>query len=80
MFYIVFFPNQTEMRKSNQEIRDEKVLEEILAGAEICRIAMTDGDRPYMLPFNYGYKDSCIYIHSAPEGKKIGLLRKNNQV
>ena len=80
MFYIVFFPNQTEMIKSNQEIRDEKVLEEILAGAEICRIAMTDGDRPYMLPFNYGYKDRCIYIHSAPEGKKIGLLRKNNQV
>ncbi len=68
------------MRKSNQEIKEVKIIEEILAGAEICRIAMIDGDMPYMLPFNYGYKNRCIYIHSAPAGKKIDLLRKNGHV
>lgn len=41
---------------------------------------MIDDERPYILPFNYGYKDNCIYIHSASEGKKIDLLRKNNRV
>ncbi len=68
------------MRKANQEIKDKKVLEEILSGAVICRLALMDGDRPYILPFNYGYQDGSIYIHSAPEGKKIDLLGFNNQV
>jgi hypothetical protein len=68
------------MRKTNQEIRDRQVLQEILQGAVICRIAMMDGDRPYILPVNYGYSDGCFFIHSAPEGKKIDLLRKNRQV
>jgi nitroimidazol reductase NimA-like FMN-containing flavoprotein (pyridoxamine 5'-phosphate oxidase superfamily) len=68
------------MRKTNQEIRDRQVLQEILQGAVICRIAMMDGDRPYILPVNYGYSNGCLYIHSAPEGKKIDLLRKNRQV
>jgi len=41
---------------------------------------MMDGDKPYLLPFNYGYADNNIYIHSATEGKKLDLLQKNNKV
>jgi nitroimidazol reductase NimA-like FMN-containing flavoprotein (pyridoxamine 5'-phosphate oxidase superfamily) len=68
------------MRKSNQEIKDPAILDQILSKAVICRIAMMDGDLPYIVPFNFGYRDGCIYIHSAPEGKKIELIRKNSQV
>lgn len=68
------------MRKAKQEITDRAILEEILSGAQICRLAMLDGNRPYLLPFNYGYRDGCIYIHSAPEGKKIELLKLNPHV
>jgi len=68
------------MRKTNQEIKDEKILKEILLGATICRVAMMDGERPYIIPFNYGYMDGCMYIHSAPEGKKIDLLLQNPEV
>jgi nitroimidazol reductase NimA-like FMN-containing flavoprotein (pyridoxamine 5'-phosphate oxidase superfamily) len=68
------------MRKKKQEITDNKIINEILTESKICRVAMLDNDTPYVLPFNYGYKDNCIYIHSAPEGKKIELLRKNNKV
>jgi nitroimidazol reductase NimA-like FMN-containing flavoprotein (pyridoxamine 5'-phosphate oxidase superfamily) len=68
------------MRKVNQEIKDPKVLEEILSAAIICRVAMLDGDLPYIVPFNYGYKEGCIYIHSAQEGKKINLIQQNKQV
>ena len=68
------------MRKVNQEIRDPAIMEEILSGAVICRIAMADGNVPYLLPFNYGYRDRCIYIHSALSGKKISLLKQNNKV
>ena len=68
------------MRKTTQEIRDPAVLEEILGGAVICRLAMWDGERPYILPFNYGYRGGCLYIHSAPEGKKIDVLKQDNRV
>lgn len=68
------------MRKQNQEIKDKKTIDEILRSAHICRLAMSDGDIPYLLPFNYGYKDNHIFIHSAPEGKKIDLLKQNNKV
>jgi len=68
------------MRKARQEITDELILKEILSGAILCRVAMMDGDLPYIIPFNYGYRDGCLYIHSAPEGKKIDLLGKNKQV
>lgn len=68
------------MKKKDQEITDKKAIEEILMLSRICRIAMIDNDVPYILPFNYGYKDNCIYIHSAPTGKKIDLLIKNSKV
>ncbi len=68
------------MRKANQEITDLRVLEEILTQSVICRIAMIDNGLPYILPFNYGYSGNCLYIHSAPEGKKIDLLRQNSTV
>ncbi len=68
------------MRKARQEIKDPKILEEILAGAILCRVAMMDGELPYIIPFNYGYGDGALFIHSAPAGKKIDLLRKDGRV
>jgi nitroimidazol reductase NimA-like FMN-containing flavoprotein (pyridoxamine 5'-phosphate oxidase superfamily) len=68
------------MRKARQEIKDKHTLEEILSGAILCRVAMIDGDLPYIIPFNYGYSKGALYIHSAPEGRKIDLLRKDSRV
>ena len=68
------------MRKANQEIKDKKVLEEILSQAQICRLAMIDNGEPYLLAFNYGFQNNCIYIHSAPEGRKIDILKRNPKV
>lgn len=68
------------MRKAKLEITDKKVLDEILSEALVCRLALMDGELPYIVPVNYGYNDGCIYIHSAPEGKKIDLLRRDNRV
>lgn len=69
------------MKKGNQEITDTSIIEEILSCSVICHIAMTDDKgQPYLLPFNYGYRDGCIYIHSALSGRKIDILRKNRKV
>jgi nitroimidazol reductase NimA-like FMN-containing flavoprotein (pyridoxamine 5'-phosphate oxidase superfamily) len=68
------------MRRKDKEITDKSVINEILEKSQICRIAINDGDFPYIIPFNYGYRNDCIYFHSAKEGRKIELLRKNNKV
>jgi nitroimidazol reductase NimA-like FMN-containing flavoprotein (pyridoxamine 5'-phosphate oxidase superfamily) len=60
---------------------DKKKIEEIIGKSEVCYIGMTDEDNmPYVLPFNFGYKDNCIFLHSASSGKKLNILEKNNNV
>jgi len=68
------------MRRNDKEIKDQQLIEKILKKSKVCRIALIDEDRPYIIPMNYGYKDRCIYLHSASEGRKIEILKKNNQV
>lgn len=68
------------MRKSRQEIKEWGTLEEILGNQVICRLAMVDREKPYIVPVNYGYREGCLYIHSAPEGRKMELLRRNPEV
>lgn len=68
------------MRKINQEITDQAIIEEVLCNSKICRLGMIDDGMPYILPFNYGYKDKHIYIHCAPAGKKLDILRENPKV
>ncbi len=68
------------MRRKQYEILDSAIIQKILSKSEVCRIAMIDNDKPYIVPLNYGYKDNTIYFHSAPFGKKIELLKINNKV
>ncbi len=68
------------MRKKDKEIKDITALEEILKSASVCRLGMCDGDRPYVVPFCFGYEDNALYFHCASEGKKLEMLRKNNNV
>jgi len=56
-------------------------IEPIITESNVCHVAMVDFDnKPYVLPFNFGYKNGVIYLHSAPEGKKINILKSNPYV
>lgn len=56
-------------------------IEEIINQCEVCYLAMADNDNtPYVLPFNFGYESNTIYLHSAPVGKKMNILKTNNKV
>lgn len=68
------------MRKYKQEITDQAVLEDILRRAVVCRIGLSDDNMPYVVPVCFGHRDGCIYFHSAREGRKIEIIKKNNQV
>ncbi len=68
------------MRRKDKEITDKTLMEDILNRSELVRLAMVDGGEPYVVTLNYVYKDNALYIHSAPEGRKIDILRRNNRV
>ncbi len=68
------------MRRKELEMTDRTEIEAIIAEALVCRLAMCDGDRPYMVPLSFGYGDNALYFHCATEGRKLEILGKNNQV
>ncbi len=68
------------MRRKDKQIQDPAVIEAIIRRSLVCRLAMADGDRPYLVPISFGYRDRCLYFHSAGEGRKIDILKKNPRV
>ncbi len=68
------------MRRKDKEITDKRGIEEILRKALVCRVAMCNGESPYCVPMNFCYMNGSLYLHSAKEGKKLEILRRNNRV
>ena len=72
------------MRKKHFEVTDQKEILAILDRCMVCRIAMNEGDYPYIVPLNFGYScegdEISFYFHSANLGKKIEMLRENGNV
>jgi len=68
------------MRRKEKEITQRADIEAIIESAAVCRLAMADGERPYVIPLSFGYRDQTLYFHCAPQGRKIDILRKNPRV
>ena len=68
------------MRRKDKEVKDIDIIKSALNRAIVCRLGLTEDDMPYIVPMNFGYKDNFLYFHSAPIGKKIDIIKKNNQV
>jgi nitroimidazol reductase NimA-like FMN-containing flavoprotein (pyridoxamine 5'-phosphate oxidase superfamily) len=68
------------MRRSDKEITDKKAIDEIISRSKVCKLAMCEGNLPYIVPMCFGFKDNTLYFHSAPKGKKIEILKKNPNV
>lgn len=71
------------MRRSDREITDKKEMIEIINRCDVCRLALNDGDYPYIIPLNFGMdiegEQIIFYFHGATEGKKYELIRKDNR-
>lgn len=70
----------TRMRRRDREISDLATMEEIIRGSLVCRVGLCEGDRPYVVPMNFGYRDGKVFMHSALEGRKLDGIRKNPDV
>ncbi len=77
------------MRRADREVADPEVILDVLARGEILRLAMIADGRPYLVPLSYaalpGPQGSPLaglhlFVHSAPEGRKIAALRRDPRV
>jgi Predicted flavin-nucleotide-binding protein len=72
------------MRRKDRQVTELNQIIEIIERCDVCRIALSEDNRPYIVPMNFGYElidDSIvIYMHCANEGKKLDILKKNNLV
>ena len=66
------------MRRNEREIKDQKEIQTIIERADVCRIGLSDNNKPYIVPMNFGYRDNCLCFHCAKEGMKIEIIKRNN--
>ena len=69
------------IRRKEQEIKDKQELISIVQKAEYVTIAMCSDNEPYLVTLNHGYdrNKNCIYFYCAQEGKKIDILKGDEQ-
>jgi hypothetical protein len=77
------------MRQAEREITDPGSLERILHEAKVLFLALRDFPAPYVLPVCFGHDPAnppgtaargTLYVHCAPTGAKIDLLRADPAV
>lgn len=68
------------MRRKDKQIDDKNIINSILMKADVCRIGLCDGNIPYIVPMNFGFDEHNLYLHSAREGRKIDIIKNNNNV
>lgn len=72
------------MRRSNREVTGIANILAILDKCEIMRIGLSVGDKPYIVPMNFAYELTdekiSLYFHCANEGKKLDIIKQNNNV
>lgn len=68
------------MRRRDKEIKDPQDIEQIIARSQVCHLALSDGGRPYIVPLCFGKRDDTLFFHSAAEGAKIDILKRNPEV
>jgi nitroimidazol reductase NimA-like FMN-containing flavoprotein (pyridoxamine 5'-phosphate oxidase superfamily) len=69
------------MRRADREITDPAQVTALLTRERVLYLAMCDDGVPYVLPLSYGYDgDKALYLHSAPAGRKVEVLRRHPRV
>lgn len=71
------------MRRNEREVTEYPEIKDIISNSDVCRIAFTDKDAPYIVTMNFGFEGDPVkrlFFHCAPEGRKMELLKQNNKV
>jgi nitroimidazol reductase NimA-like FMN-containing flavoprotein (pyridoxamine 5'-phosphate oxidase superfamily) len=70
------------LRRKDREITDINDKLAIIEKCKFCRIGLCENNFPYVVSLNYGYTyendELTLFFHGALEGKKIDIIKKNN--
>ncbi len=61
-------------------LHEQAAIEAIIGRASVIRLAMLDGDAPYIVPLCFGYRNNIIYCHSSMKSRKLDLIRRHPAV
>jgi hypothetical protein len=65
-----YLKEKEPMRRNEKEIKDPAALRAIIQQSKVCRVGLSDGNRPYIVPLCFGYEEG-FYISMRPtKGKK----------
>ncbi len=72
------------MRRKDREITRIEDILSIVDRAKVLRLGLFDDNFPYIVPLHFGYEYAegklIFYMHSAKEGHKLDLIRRNQNV
>lgn len=71
------------MRRKEREITATPEIEAVISRCDVCRIAISENNVPYIVTMNFGYSggaEKTLFFHSAGEGRKIEMIGRNNYV
>jgi uncharacterized protein len=68
------------LRRKDKEIISPEEIETLLSGAMVGRLGTCIDSIPYITPVNFVYDKGKIFIHSAPDGRKITNIMSNPRV
>ena len=52
-------------------------MEQMLTKAEVGRMSLAKGSKPYVIPLNFLYHEGKIVFHCAWKGKKLAIIEEN---
>jgi len=68
------------MRRKDREMTDRAEMDDVLRAGKVMRLALADGDMPFLVPVFYAYDGESLFFHSARKGSKIDILKRNPKV
>lgn len=66
--------------RADKAIKDSTEITDIIKKCQVCRLAFSQNDKPYIVPVSFGYDGRFLYFHSARAGKKVDMLSVNKNV
>ncbi|MCL2773442.1 MAG: pyridoxamine 5'-phosphate oxidase family protein [Oscillospiraceae bacterium] len=70
------------MRRNEREITDKTEIIKVTDKCDVCRVALSHNNVPYIVPMNFGYEYAdgrlILYFHCAKEGRKLDIIKENS--
>ena len=74
-------PNELiAMRRTDRAITDDAEIAELLRQADICRIATSVNDQPFISANTFWYDGERIFFHTATQGRTLSNVGHNPRV